>query len=438
MLDNLTEREKKLALAVACLLPLVLIFAVVYWMGSQLSDKHSKITALRSEQTALMKKQLDAMQASQRRAVYRSESLPSNTNIAVSLYESWLSVLGSEKLGHGGSFSIKSLNRGADKYVSGRAGGRPEDLVYSDYSYSITGKGNIDQLTEFLYEFHRAKILHRIKAVNIKPEVQGPGARQSRSEILDIRLTVDAICMPDAPAERNFADEIKTDFPRSFDDYKNVVAHRNLFGLPNNAPEWRTTGQQDKETGKAFAIDLSADDKDEDDNLTLELVNSSVPEARLVQTDAKGRKARLEIPGLDRGRYEFETLATDDGCPAKMDTMKLVVVVDDPPERKPPPEKPKPKHARETYVSAAITNSQGKLEVWINCLTLGKFYELTEGESFELDDQEWTIIKIIPPEVIIEVNGEKMVFVKNRPLSEPLRKYTPVDAPVARRNGRPK
>ncbi len=436
MFENLSTREKYLAMAVLGLLPLALVFGGIFWVSGQLNEKHTILTGMQNEKTELLRRQLEAIRAAKRRVVYRSQSLPSNANVVLDQYESWLTKLGSETVGLAG-YSVKSGGPGQDVTYSykNEAGSAKTDVVFSAYTYSVQGQGTIEQLTEFLYRFQRAKILHRIKLIDVRPILQGTGSRLTISDVLKLRMTVEAIRMADADSERDFEDQLKLGPARSLDDYLAKIAHRNVFGPPNQPPEIQRVSTQRANTGQKTTVAIRTTEKDNDDLLTYELVESSIPDARLTHNDPQEKNAVLDVPGTTPGSYEFLVRVTDNGCPAKSDEAKIVVNVSDP---EPPAvetvAEPKPQNARHTYVSALITR-EDRPQIWVQCMTLGKTFKLFEGDTFELDDRQWKLIKINPPHFVFEVDGEKLIITKDKSLAEPVEKSPALDTPVAKSDG---
>ena len=432
MFENLTPREKKLAFGVVALLPIALVFVVFLWISGNLTEKQQTIDTLDEQYTVLLQKQLAAMEASARRAVYREESLSPDINTAKTDYGEWLFNLATHVFGR--NPKLNSLGAG-EKYHYFNKVEEERELVFTNFSYSIVQEGTIGQLTEFLFDFHRAKILHRIRALTIRPRITGQGSKQFRGDQLRIDMTIDVACMSDANLVRDFADDIRTDFPRTLEEYKAMVAHRNLFGPPNNPPEFQVVTNKTAITNKGTSFNLVADDPDKDDQLTIELISSPVSGAKLVQGD--GRMAKFEFPGQPRGTYKFKALVSDNGCPAKTDEVEYRVVVSDPKPSKPTAKVEKPKHAPLTYVKAFTTNVRQEKEVWIHFRAEGVYRQLIKGDSFDLDGKKWTIISVADPNVIIEVDGDRLLFRQGTKLSDPVKKLSMAETPVAKGGGTP-
>ncbi len=135
-----------------------------------------------------------------------SQSLPTNPEIAKSLYRAWLFEV-AEYVGIAG----RTVN--ASQPARGRA--------YYSMNFSMRGRGTLEQLTEFLYEFYNAGHLHKITSIGITPV--------GRGGTLDLSIAIETLILPQA----NRPDRLGTGqayrlASRSLDDYQ-VIANRNLF-----------------------------------------------------------------------------------------------------------------------------------------------------------------------------------------------------------------
>ena len=167
--------------------------------GEQLADRIAK----REEELAR------AIKSGRQLEVFESQSLPSNTEVAVSLYRSWLTEL-------------VEYAKLSNAYVDAGAPLNRKNM-YQSVDFSIRASGTLPQLLTFLFEFYHAGHLHQIQRINITPA-------QRRSE-LDLDIAVQALVLPTADR----IDRLSTVAANrlAFDnlaDY-NLIAERNLFGF---------------------------------------------------------------------------------------------------------------------------------------------------------------------------------------------------------------
>ncbi|MEZ6048514.1 MAG: hypothetical protein R3C11_23660 [Planctomycetaceae bacterium] len=82
---------------------------------------------------------------------WERQALPEEVDRASALYKNWLLQL-VERAG------LKNTNVEANSSVSTKKG------VYKSLSFSLRGKGNLQQMTALLYEFYHTNLLHRINS----------------------------------------------------------------------------------------------------------------------------------------------------------------------------------------------------------------------------------------------------------------------------------
>lgn len=413
MFDKLSQRERLMAITVAILFPVAIAMYLGVTVSGSLSDRASQLNALTLEQQELTLKKAAARRVINRGEFYRQESLPSDINHSVLDYFAWLNRLTANCFGNDGK-SKPNVTKGIMTSENQGVG----DLIFTRQEFTVSTTTSLRQVTNFLYQFYEARILHRIKTLTIKPELEGAGDRQTMTGRLVVTIGVEVAALANADPERDFANEKRQAMLRSVDEYHDVVTRRNLFGLPNEAPDFTTSGSVDLETGSAVSVPLKASDDGAPEMLKYELVESSAPEAKLV-IDAS--KATLSAPALPKGRHQFLVRVTDNGWPRKSDELELSVNVDDPEPIAKAEEPPPPKYARYAFVSGFTTNLTGAPVVWIKVPQPdNETHRLIVGESFELDGQQWKVTEIAGERVTFDVDGNVMSFKLRSTLVEPV------------------
>ena len=150
-------------------------------------------------------------------AYYESRSLPSNTEVARSLYVAWLA-----ELIQYAELSSPSLNPGEPV---NRKGG------FKSISFSIRVRGNLEQLTVFLFEFYNAPHLHKIQSLSLTPI---PKTNQ-----LDVSIAIETLVLPFADREEELSQVRLADIPdRSAERLASAtlgayrpILDRNLFAI---------------------------------------------------------------------------------------------------------------------------------------------------------------------------------------------------------------
>jgi len=95
-------------------------------------------------------KALDALPA------WEVQSLPANTDTASKDYKNWLLIMVKRS-------GLENVNVEASRSITKKKG------VYDALSFSLRGKGTLEQLTAFLYEFYQTNMAHRIESLSLTP-----------------------------------------------------------------------------------------------------------------------------------------------------------------------------------------------------------------------------------------------------------------------------
>lgn len=140
--------------------------------------------------------------------VWEDQSLPSDPQVARSLYRAWLLQLV-------GKVGLANRNVEAGEPVSRRG-------IYQSITFTVQGRGTLDQLARFLYAFYRAGHLHQIHSVAITP--------LSSAGQLELSLVIEALVLPltNEKEELSQATSDRLAYEK-LDDYA-VIPRRNLFG----------------------------------------------------------------------------------------------------------------------------------------------------------------------------------------------------------------
>ena len=400
----MTPRERTLAIIVGALV-LVLVLAVGSYsiLGSYRTQKNL-VTALESSIGDVESNRRRARMASNRHLEYKELSLEADASVARTQYNDWLLKTTRE---HG--LKNVSINKQGpfDKKFA-------QTVVARELRFIVKAEADLKQLTEFLFHFHSADVLHRIADLNLQPETKG-GRDDEKNNNIIATLTIEALALPEGPEER----KIKSDYTkRLLDDeleqYTSTILPRNLFGLPNNPPRWLTKSRQEEYAGDRISISLRASDPDEDD-VDLELIESEVEGVKL-------SGSRLSIPSLDVGEYKFKLRALDDHPDQKSTDLEIMLAVVERPKPKPKevePPKPAFDPSVRTEISSIVRDRTGVRQVWINIKPTGERLRLTVDEEFEVGPHKGKVVAINSKYAILEVDGEQGMFKPGDNFTEP-------------------
>jgi len=164
---------------------------------------------------ALEKSLTKARQAAKELAVWESQSLPSDTGQARHLYQEWLTKL-INRIG------LTGLTTHAADPVNRKG-------FYSMLAFSVRGRGTLEQLVDFLFEFYRADYLHQIQSLDITPNPQ--------NDQLELSISIEALVLPGADRKdrltRRKSDRLAS---HSVADYQPIV-QRNIFHIGGSGPD---------------------------------------------------------------------------------------------------------------------------------------------------------------------------------------------------------
>ena len=416
MFENLSKREKNMAIVVACLLPVVVVFFGWTSISSNLKLKNNAIITLTQELSDLQLEQVKGELATERLASYREESLPTNTQKSVTQYQLWLQEL-VESTGMEG-FAIKIKNRNAPQTIIGFEN-KPVSNIYRIEITKATC--TVRQLVDLLFRFQQAKLLQRINEFVARPVVSGSGtSSRPTGKLIIERINIEVVCLPGSDETRLFETEQREETERSLDEYYNIVASRDVFGLPNEKPSLGVDGSQEFEVGRNVRVDLEGRDENGGQELTytisdlkweLKDENETFDASKFVLTDGE-----VELGRIPEGDYSFLAKVTDNGWPNKSDEKRVRIEVYE--EEVAPPE-PARMEASDSYISGKTTKDGKIAQIWIRINPQDKLLMLVEGESFDLDDQKWTIDKIEEDTVLIDRAGEQLKFRIGSSLGKP-------------------
>jgi Tfp pilus assembly protein PilO len=135
--------------------------------------RRQKITNLRSQIAKRQKEFAEFRQAGKQLAVWEEQSLPSDPEVARGLYQAWLLELARH-------VGLTGTNVDSSEPVNSKG-------LYYLLSFSMRGRGTLEQLTVFLYEFYGAGHLHQLRSMQVTPTPRG--------ELLDLSFSIEAVAL---------------------------------------------------------------------------------------------------------------------------------------------------------------------------------------------------------------------------------------------------
>lgn len=159
-------------------------------------------------------------------ARWEDQSLPADTEAARSLYQAWLVEL------------VDDVGLGSPSVTSSEPLARAG--LYYTLSFSLRGRGNLEQLTKFLFAFYQADLLHQIRSLTITP--------MQRAEDLDLSFAIETLVLEPSGASSakngtlprtenvyeqfrrrawHVSDRLASNHLQAYD----IIVRRNLFAL---------------------------------------------------------------------------------------------------------------------------------------------------------------------------------------------------------------
>lgn len=208
----MTNAKRKILLFVA--LGAFLVFYAGEWLLDTVLrgplEQRQALTRRLEKKIEDSKKELSkARTAGKRLDEWQKVSLPSDPQVARSLYQAWLlELVNHVGLADPNVNSSEPANRKGQFYV---------------LAFSIRGRGSIDTMTRFLFEFYRAGHLHQIRSLNITP--------LQKTDELDLAISIEALALPGSDRKDSLSKETSDRLVSDrIDNYRSIV-DRNFFAV---------------------------------------------------------------------------------------------------------------------------------------------------------------------------------------------------------------
>lgn len=193
------------------------------WVEKPSQDRERKIEKLDKDISKAEDEILEAAKASDLLASYEELSLPSDPELAAARYKDWLLSLVEQVKMQQPSVDALPVATVSIKDPTTR---KPKE-AYKRYTFSLRGRGSLEQITEFLLKFYSAGRLQKIRTLSLNPSAGG--------RMLDVSMTIEAIGLTRAVHTDQLSTEgfqrLQSSDPR---DYL-VIARRNFFSQEGDA-----------------------------------------------------------------------------------------------------------------------------------------------------------------------------------------------------------
>lgn len=382
----MNSRERTLGLLVGALL--LLIGGYYAWdsFDASIAAREQQITQLEGQISGKQRRLRLAKRDVARLNHYREQSLPTETDLARTLYQTWL---------------LESVQgKGMTDVNVSTLGARGRRDAYFVHTFNLTARGDLVKVTRLLHDFYSLDRLQRIRRISLKP------LRDSKD--LDLSLSIEALSLERADHEDALSDRASNRLARaSVDDYVSSIGGRNLFGPPNAPPRIASPGSQRTIVDRPFRLALKAEDPDKLDQVTYKLADGAPSGASINE-----RTGEFSWTPRAKGDFDAKIVAIDNGLPSKTSEVSVRISVTDPP----PPPTPEPPMKRKlefddakyTFVTGLLSVA-GEMEVWLSIRTSGKVLKLRVGDLLNIGSIEGKVVAIDEEKIVVETAEQKFV-----------------------------
>jgi hypothetical protein len=402
MFENISSREKKLLLGVGTLVPISILFLLIFWWIGAIDENNQTLMGLDRQIAEQKDLQLEGKLATRRKNFYSHISLPNSVNDASNDYQRWLKSALTDS-----GLKLDSITPRDGEAI--RNGNR---LVGRGKILQVRGSGRLENFNKFLKEFYSLNLLHRIDSLTLIPKTEKANNKIVRSGSLTVIMTIEIMSLKTGKDREDFAD-LKRDPLRPDEQYATIL-NRNIFGPANNQPLLDGSSSKTVTEGMAVSFSVSGKDADNQDLLKFEMLESPVEDAKLEQKRESDRRARFTMPNQPPGKYEFKIKISDNGYPSKSTVETFTVNVREKKKtvvaekKKPDPELDAIKLVR---VRAITTGSDGIERAWLEIPRIASTKKLAVNESFEVDEKEYSVVAIDSRQVKISGDDKKFIGV---------------------------
>ncbi len=377
----MTQRERYLAIGVASIAGIVGVQYMYSTVRDGLDKKQRLIDNARSQVETLDQTINQGMIDSTKLEALAEKSLPSDSQVLLADYTTWLTDIGKSS--------------GVDG-LSVRALGQPRfDKVgnFTAYSFELVGTAKTDQVIDLLAKFYDKDYLHTLDVVQVDPI---PRTR----DVFRVTLKSRALALKIAAPDQEPSEQPSGRLQLSPEEYKEAVLARNPFSPPNNAPDIKTSSSLEITLGdNRWNKPLEAEDT-EGHGIEWSLVGDAPEGARL-------RNGTLYFSPTEVGEFDVTVQAKDKGWPSMSQEKKIRLVVKEPAKEVEKVEPPKFDAATQAFVSAIVSGQKGP-QACIRSLTESQPYWVAAGDDLEVGTIKAKVISISVAESFVELQSDEI------------------------------
>jgi hypothetical protein len=155
------------------------------------------------------------------------KSLPWDAEMARARYQDWLLQLAQDAKLTG--TSVDSSN--PVSVTASRGRGKAPAEMFKRFTFSLRGRGELGQITRFLYDFYRGGHLHKIRSMSLNPLSDG--------QQVDLSVSIEALALPNADRQDQLTTIASEQLAHAdVRDYQ-LISRRNFFSSGGAASAWK-------------------------------------------------------------------------------------------------------------------------------------------------------------------------------------------------------
>jgi len=168
-----------------------------------------------------------ATRVSQELENLEQRSLPWDPQMARSRYQAWLLQLVKDARLTG---TTVDSGEPSSVSVSSRRSRKSIEL-YKRFTFTVRGRGDLGQVTRFLYDFYNGGHLQKIRSISLVPG--------GVSQTVNMTVAIEALAVPSAEREASLSQVVSDDLAfTDLQDYQ-LIARRNFFGRGGAKSSWK-------------------------------------------------------------------------------------------------------------------------------------------------------------------------------------------------------
>jgi hypothetical protein len=386
----MNRRERILTIVVAAMVLIVGVNWLVKSVRNGFETRNRRLSSLASELQGKTDQQLLGAQSDVALAEYRKRSLPSNDERAIAEYQAWLREC----------ITSAGVSSQVVDYTTTQSVGK----LYKLHAFTVSARGNLQQLTQFLHSLHSRHYLQRMRTLSLQP-TDKPGE-------LQMQLAIDGLALLSALPDQPAPPKLGPRGERSYTELLTVIGNRNMFSEANRAPAFSGEATPKAIMGRNALIEAGFKDPDEGQTLTYSMEGAPAEMRINPQTGA------IEWEPKEVGEFKVLISAHDSGLPQQSAKQELVIKVEPPPPPEQPaaasPEFDDAKQARLT----GLINARGQWRAWINVPTKSKLWKLSVGDELKIGTVSGTITEVNDRFVEVDSGGERWTLTVGQTVGE--------------------